>query len=606
MKQYKPNPLKPKDTNMWSSVNITGWNLGGESNIQTQFSYTAKLNSMLNRRVPRPKELTNGKILSFLNYQSIPTLADYGKVTVNPAGVAVYIDTTTTPNKVVYTDNLRESLVSAYNARSYIINKQLTHLRIASDNFGIAKKIDFPVIMSYMLALIYNTQTLVMPALHFKSLMGFLDHLEGFSSQAATNITAIRNKFMQNKFIKVCNQYLDMVSNVPLHSTTIESLIEFMTIEKLNDAFNTSYDYTTIEDTITRYSTADRDYAGIFNIDDNGAESSILLDDKIGQQPLFKDRQYLLNMLKLINVDAASLSTMLSANDTESVNKLVDQFIDYFNAAISAISALPTVFGPFYEAAPFLSEFIDTNIFKVRNIKDLELPIRKSCYYAKGAPIANISLKASANGGYYPTYEATVPLYNGSLEPSDTYKGNGLLYIAVQGWNGVVNANQMYVPFVDITEMQLKQFYTFVNSDIKLLDYLESMNNGYGTEKISYVTGNIKGILDMYRTSVNGSGVSGISELLVKSNVFSTDVTSQKPYDSMVCNIVNPIVHWASTKSDYIAVKRTSAGSGTAQTMIFTSPLLTGVRTVEMLPIDDTIRKATPTLVGIKAVPHIK
>lgn len=615
IKTYKPNPIKPKDTSLWSSVALTGWKLGGEKNINTQFEYTAKMNAGLTRAIPGNDSVrdTNGsvdfsKYGNFLNYVGIPTLANYGKVTANIAGslVAVKPGTKTDPAKLYYTQNLIESMMNCQNARTYVINKQLTNLRITGDNFGVNNVSDFPVIMSYMRALMYNTEVVVRPALHIKSLFSYIDSLTNFSQRASSRITQIKNKFMQNKFVKPYNQYLELLSITPLHTASLESMIEFFTIEKANDALNTSYDYVTYESAVDRYYSSTFDTRAIFYIKDGTNTTKIALSDSL-EPADFKDRSYLTKVLKWLTISDEEFVKAL-----DDVEKLINSCIAYINTIVAGIAALPTMFAPFYEAIPFLAEYIDTSIYATKNFVNLELPIRRSSYYAKGAVLGSLSVKPT--GGIYPTYSATVPLYNGNLEPSDTFDSNGLLYILKEGdWATADALNQsMFVPFVDISGMILTNVIFCVNNDVDLtqiIGYDTADDDGQGLiSKMNFeyddngASKTAKMLLDLYEVNIVTKNTI-VPVLPVKSSVFSVTNKGESIINAKG-SLLNAFIYWAVIKGDYIAYA--SKNKKASEAVCVTSPLVTGYREVNILPVDDEVRKMTPKLLGIRSIPVIK
>lgn len=615
IKTYKPTPIKPVTSEMWAPVSLTDWKLDGDGIIETQFEYTTKLNALFDRSIPggsSTADLRNDK--AFLNYQILPAIANYGFVTTNPAGSILIMAN----KKIQGTAALTETNITAYNAIASLINQQRTDLDLTKSVRN-AIDPDYPIIPIYMRALMYNSQTLIKPALHIKSMFGYLESLVKVNNKAAIRITQILNKFKQNKFVKPYNEYLELLDVTPLHTETVNSMIDFFHIEKLNDAFNTSYDYVTVKNTVDYYHHANFNVKDVFKIQKRngttlvGPSYSLLLDNTTVETEYFANRQYI-----------RDLYMMIVANDDVFVDKLsrfidqqlINNCITMINKAISMISSMPTIFQAFYAALPFLAEYIDTSIFSTKKFSDLQLNIRRSSYYSKGNVMTNVELKESSTDSLYPTWNMIVPLYNGSLTPSAPFNTNGLLYFLTdnsQFMQGVTEdekatnryaaivgssnkAKATYIPFVDLTNMRLDKI---VIASYKGFE-LESI---FDSDKFTSVTS----INDDPTTAAKDFSLK-VSEVefdnyagaiaLAVNNAYFEDVDS---YSKVMRDKLSPLINWTIVKSDHLVIDFIDKNKG-PQAMTIASPNLTGYRQVEITPVADVIRKATPKLLGMKKV----
>lgn len=133
--------------------------MGGDKPIDTKFEYTVEYEASTTRKLPPD---------STLNYASIPKIAHYGQFKLNPGGVKFYVSN----KEVKFNTAGQRMVVAAINAKNAVIAKQFTDLDIVNNTTSVDSQ--FPVILTYLLALQYNTQFLITPILHIRALQAFI------------------------------------------------------------------------------------------------------------------------------------------------------------------------------------------------------------------------------------------------------------------------------------------------------------------------------------------------------------------------------------------------------------------------------------------------
>lgn len=581
-KIYQPKASKPEFSKLYGPVEIVGWPFGGDKNIDTGFSYTAKLNASLDR------SLVDG---SMLDYLVVPSIAYYGQFAINPAGVAARVAGSGASKKLQYTRNLSESVIQAHNAMNYLVNQQRTDLQIVQTKA--ANDPNFPVILTYLLGIVYNTQPLVLPYMLTESMFSYINSLKDMHVNAAARVDTLMRVFERRAFKSKYEQYKQILKATPLHTTSIEQLHEFLVIEKLNKDYNTSYDYLTWDWGLGN------DEKEVYKVQlaQSKTPQSILVDTSVMAHPDLVGRGHLTEIMDIIFANDDQFNTKLEDFTSRVVMGL---FVNAYVAAIQAITAMATIYAPFYAAVPFLRDYLDMSMFNT--IGDIKFEIRRSAFYAKSTSLRGINVTDTWPGqpsnaamnmyGKYPTLYATVPLYNGRLEPDNTYDSNGFLYV-VDYNNHDDFSTVTYMPFVELGRIKLTSASLYTSlTDAQLSSYFSNQ---------TYKGVRATGILNRYEFQYEEADAVPVIDI-IQNNTLN--------YVDMIKNPANTMINWITAKTDMVKVfvhtRNGSTITDRSVPTILKNPALTGARVISVLPVDQIVTRGTAKLLGIRSVSAIR
>lgn len=557
MINYKPVKVRTSNNKMYGNVNMTAWSFGGQPIIDTKFEEQAIINSGLDRKLPEA---------SMLDYQAIPTVANYGSVKINPAGMKVWVGKTADGKKdeLKYTQNLVETVIQANNAENYLRGMQYTDLDIL--NLSIPNQVNnISPIAIFHFGLMYSTLQVIKPIIYHKRLTSLLEIAEGFSQTAGYRVQLMKNAMKRSKYIKPYQTYISILGKTKLHAQTVETVWNFAKLEKLNDAFNTSIDYVDLDLDIETGVQEAMKVKWPRTVKYQSIVPLVTMSGKVTTTDLFT------TVYRVITADINDLNKTSKDGYLEQFDDMLNELVTGFNTAVAAMTSMTTLYAPYYAALPRMSEYMDLSVFQHMDLDNKPFEVRKSSFYSKGNMLQGVTLTPTP--GPYPTYTAKIPLFNGSLLPDETFARNGLLFIKSTD-------TDLYVPYVDISNMKAETFIFYTGNNFNLSDYIsidkkDITQLGHYTEYILHVE-------------------TDTASLVKCKPVKTGDVN----YETVIYNPFSSFVHYLLEKTDAVAIYFKD-GTGA---FVLKSVNVTGARQVSYVGIEDLIVNITVKATGFKSM----
>lgn len=525
--------VESQQTKLYDVVKSSSWAVGGDKPIDTKFEYTVEYEASTTRKLPPD---------STLNYASIPKIAHYGQFKLNPGGVKFYVSN----KEVKFNTAGQRMVVAAINAKNAVIAKQFTDLDIVNNTTSVDSQ--FPVILTYLLALQYNTQFLITPILHIRALQAFIYANTSVGIYAANRINWMLRQFQRNKFRASWDAAATALKQAPLHAQTVDKMKELLAIEKINNAENTSFDY-------VNYAVSDNIDTAILSIKAKDVDQPFKLWDhvmeQIAKKDIFANRTYIIDTFKLITSKTWGIA------EQNTFSAILDEMIQALNTIVATVTAQTTIFSPLFQASSLISEFVDMSVYKTHDIDKLFVNIRAQDVYAKLSTLSHLT----------PTYDSTygtiavkTPLYRGSLQSSSMYTGSNLLLMTT------VNGIDDYLPLIDVSKVKLTSAWIYSAAP-----------------------------LDSYLTIGNKieSTFAPISQISFTDN--SGPVLTLKKKFTFNDMVISGLMNWLAYKHDISFVR---IGTGSEVPLVNYS--LTGSRITVLPNIIETILAMAPAVFGLK------
>lgn len=547
MINYKPAKVRTSNNKMYGNVNMTAWSFGGQPIIDTKFEEQAIINSGLDRQLPAE---------SMLDYQAIPTIANYGSVKINPAGIKVWVSKGKS-KQLKYTQNLVETIIQANNAENYLRGMQYTDLDILNLRIPNQDNTVSPIAIFHF-GLMYSTLQVIKPIIFHKRLTALLEVAEGFNQTAGYKVQLLKNAMKRSRYVKPYQTYVSILERTKLHVQTVETIWNFAKLEKLNDAFNTSIDYVDLDLDL-----------------ETGVQEAM--------QIMWPNTETPMNIVPIVTISGkvttkelfTTVYRVITSDPGETVvyvqqfEDMLTELVKGFNDAIAAMTRMTTLYAPYYAALPRMSEYMDLSVFQHMDLDKKPFEVRRSSFYSKGNMLQGVTL--SPTTGPYPTYTAKIPLFNGALYPDETFARNGLLFIKSTDTN-------LYVPYVDISNMKASTFIFYTGKNFKLDNYIavnEQRQSGLYRE---------------YIVNVESDTASLIKCTPVKNE--------QINYESVLYNPFSSFVHYLLEKTDAVAIYYKKQDVS----FVLKSVNVTGARQVSYVGIEDLIVNITVKATGFKSM----
>lgn len=567
--KYKPVNVKPVLSKMFGPISLSTWEIGGQHMIDTQYEYQVTINANIDRKVPKG---------SHIDCYSTPTVSYFGSVGIRSAGIHI----STEDDQAIATENATRCILAAEAAMIKIKSLQYTDLDII--NVKTLTYYNLPVIFTYQLALMRMTPRIVLPLLHYQSFLSLLESLKDFNTEAAYRVDRIKRELSRTRVTQPLKSYLDLLSAVEIHKPTFEALTEFIKIEKLNDAINTSYDYVSVD-----FHLDDDDILAVTNVDQSGKQE--LLADTPQLDNLYL-RDYIERLVYLFTINSQSFEKAINPEENYIYKQLIIPFITAWNEASNIAIGLPTIYAPYYTALSRIDEFIDPSVFGHINVNTNYAPIRRASYYSVGHMISRLDIQATTTESndtisqQYPTFSFSAPLYNGSLVPNAAFNSNGVLLL-----NTPSQLRSTYYPFVDISKLQLTSSTIATQYDID--KYLDKQ------AWTTYAEPGFESMIPYYLITYGYKSNDNIDTFVI-SPVKASTATLEDVYTNPLSQYIN----YLAVKQGYVALIDTG-GIDTA--IMVKSPIITGYRPVTIPTNVDDVIDLTTKIVGLKpTIPLIR